>query len=236
MKEGVGRALRRAIGRDDILSRIKTREGGTSILMNEKRRTILQYLIEKPFMHLRELARETGIPVGTADWHLKILEQAKIISVFKNGNRYCYYPYGWIEEEDLQCLSALQDNTSRTIISLVMKEPGLSQTEIARKLGKYQQYVQPHIAQLQECDFLVSKREGRKKVYSIDDRLYELQDKYQDKMGSYWKGVLEVLQEDGLNPKIQGKSKVLMKVRMDDGQNVFFIRIRANPVKTILKG
>jgi len=235
MKEGVGRALRRAIGRDDILSRIKPREGGVSILMNEKRRTILQYLIENPFTHLRELARETGIPVGTADWHLKILKQAKIIAVFEGGNKYCYYPHGWIEEEDLQCLSTLHERTSKAIISLVKKESGISQTEIAGKMGTYQQYVQPHMVRLQECGFLISKREGRKKVYSIGDRLYELQEKYQDKVGSYWNGILEVLRADGLNPKIQGKSKVLMKIRMDDGQNVFFMRVRGNPIKTILK-
>lgn len=234
MKEGVGRALRRVIGRDDVLSRIKPREGGTSILMNEKRRDVYQHLAEHPLTHLRELARETGIPVGTVDWHLKVLVKSGIISVFDDRNKRFFYPSGWIEMNDLHCLSTLQDETTRTILALVRKRPGLSQTDIASELGKYQQYVQPHISDLERCGFLASEKKGRKKIYRFGSRISELEQKYTEKGKRYLEGVLDMLKEDGLNPKIQSQSKVLMRVMMDDGQNTFFMKIRSNPVKAIL--
>jgi DNA-binding transcriptional ArsR family regulator len=235
MKEGVGRALRRAIGRDDILSKIKPREGGVSILMSGKRRKIFQYLIENPLTHLRELAREIEIPVGTVDWHLKILTQEDIVSAFEERNKRYYYPAGWIATEDLPGLSALRDRTSRAIYLLVKKSQGLSQTDIAKKLGKYQQYVQPHLAALERHDFLAATVEGRKKVYSIGSKASDLEKKYAGRTSDYLDSVLQKLREDGLNPKIQGRSKAMLKVKMDDGQNVFYMRIRANPIKTMLK-
>jgi predicted transcriptional regulator len=234
MKEGVGRALRRVIGRDDVLSRIKPREGGTSILMNERRRDVYQHLAEHPLTHLRELARERGIPVGTADWHLKILVKSGIVSVFEDRNKRFFYPSGWIESEDLRCLSTLQDAISRTIFNLVKRKPRLSQTEIADELGKYQQYVQPHISSLEKCGFLISEKKGRRKVYSMGGRISELEEKYTQKGKGYLGRVMDMLKDDGLNPKIQSKSKVLMRVMMDDGQNTFFVKIRSNPVKAIL--
>jgi DNA-binding transcriptional ArsR family regulator len=235
MKEGVGRALRRAIGRDDILSKIKPREGGVSILMSGKRRKIFQYLIENPLTHLRELARETEIPVGTVDWHLKILTQENIVSAFEERNKRYYYPTGWIATEDLAGLSALQDRTSKVIYHLVRRSRGLSQTDIAKKIGKYQQYVQPHLAALERHGFLVAAVEGRKKVYSIGSRASDLEKKYMDRASDYLDSVLQKLNEDGLNPRVRGRSKAALKVEMDDGQNVFYIRIRANPIKTMLK-
>ncbi|MCK4444633.1 MAG: winged helix-turn-helix transcriptional regulator [Thermoplasmata archaeon] len=235
MKEGVGRALRRAIGRDDVLSRIKPREGGISILMNERRREIYQHLAENPLTHLRSLARELDTPVGTADWHLKVLADAGVISAFEERNKRFFYPSGWIEKDDLHCLSRLQDETTKAIYFLAKKKPGMSQTDIANELGKYQQYVQPRISGLEECGFLASREKGRQKVYKVGEKVSELEEKYAGKSKSYLDQVLQMLRMDGLNPKIHGRSKVLMRVKMDDGQNFFFIKIRANPVKAILK-
>lgn len=235
MKEGVGKALRRVIGRDDVLSRIKPREGGVSVLMNEKRREIFQHLLENPLTHLRELARETEIPVGTADWHLKILTQEHIISTFEDRNRCHYYPTGWIESGDLAGLSVLQDRTTRDIYILVQKNKGLSQTDIAKRLGKYQQYVQPHLAALERHGFLSAESTGRKKVYEVSGKVSDLEYKYVDRSSDYQERVLQMLHNDGLNPHIQGRSRAVLKVKMDDGQKVFHLRVRANPVKTILR-
>jgi DNA-binding transcriptional ArsR family regulator len=235
MKEGVGRALRRAIGRDDILSKIKPREGGVSILMSSKRRMIFQYLIENPLTHLRELARGTEMPVGTVDWHLKILTQEDFISAFEERNKRHYYPAGWIASEDLASLSALRDRTSKAVYLLVKRKSGLSQTDIAKKLGKYQQYVQPHLATLERHGFLGATVEGRKKVYSIGGKISDLEKKYTSRTTDYLDSVLQKLHKDGLNPRIQGRSKAVLKVKIDDGQNVFYIRIRSNPIKTMLK-
>ncbi len=235
MKEGVGRALRRAIGRDDVLSRIEPREGGVSVLMNERRREVFQYLVENPLTHLRELARATGIPVSTADWHLKILQNSGIVSAFEDRNKRFFYPSDWIDDDDVLCLSRLRDQISKDIFQLVKRSAELSQTEIARKLGEYQQLVQPHIADLEECGVLRYKQEGRRKLYSMGAKVANLEKKYAIRSKIYLEKVIEMLRNDGLNPKVQSKSKVLMRIKADDGQKTFFLKIRANPVKAVLK-
>ncbi|TET90796.1 MAG: winged helix-turn-helix transcriptional regulator [Methanomassiliicoccales archaeon] len=235
MKEGVGRALRRAIGRDDVLSRIKPRKGGVSVLMNEKRRLIFQHLMERPLTHLRELSRETGIPVGTADWHLKALMEANVVSVYQGRRRSHFYPSGWIDDSDLPCLSLLQGQTPKALYKLVQKNPGLSQTEIADKMKKYQQFVQPHIIGLERCGLLRSERKGRKKVHLVTEKLAELEQKYETRSPDYMENALEMLEKDGLNPKIRGRSKDAVRVRIDDGRNTFPIRIGANPISAIMK-
>jgi predicted transcriptional regulator len=235
MKEGVGRALRRAIGRDDVLSRIKPREGGVSLLMNEKRRSIFQHLLENPLTHLRELARETKIPVGTASWHLKILAEANIVANFEGRRRCYYYPSGWIESKDLPCLSTLQSGVPKGLYALIVNNPGLSQSEIAKRMGKYQQFVQPHIVSLEKCGFIRSKQEGRKKIYTHTDRLADLERKYERRNSKYLENVMHMLEEDGLNPKSQRRTKDVVKVKLDDGRNVFFVKIRMNPIRAIMR-
>ncbi|UCD92641.1 MAG: winged helix-turn-helix transcriptional regulator [Methanobacteriota archaeon] len=235
MKEGVGRALRRAIGRDDVLSRIKPREGGISVLMNKKRRLIFQYLTEKPLTHLRKLSRETGMPLGTTDWHLKALIEANVVSVHHGKRRSFYYPSGWIDEIDLDCLSLLQGDIPRALYGVIHKNPGLSQTQIAAKMKKYQQFVQPHIMKLERCGFLTERRDGRKKVYSSSDKLANLREKYEERSQDYIRKVLNMLDEDGLNPKMRRMSKDSMKVKIDDGRNSYSIRIGANPILAIME-
>lgn len=236
MKEGVGRALRRVIGRDDVLSRIKPRKGGVSVLMNEKRRLIFQHLTEKPLTHLRELSRETEIPVGTSGWHLKALIESNVVEVYQGKGKSHYYPSGWIDKRDLPCLSALQGPVPKALYVLIQKNPGLSQTEIADKMGKYQQFVQPHITSLEKCDFLRSERKGRKKVYSTTGSLEELEQKYDRKSLDYFESTLKMLDRDGLNPKVRGRSKNSLRVKIDDGRTTFPIKINANPIRAIMKG
>jgi DNA-binding PadR family transcriptional regulator len=102
-------------------------------------------------------------------------------------------------------------------------------------MGKYQQYVQPHLAALERHGFLTAVASGRKKVYEVGNKAADLEQKYLDRSSGYLDRVLEMLRDDGLNPHIQGRSRAVLKVKIDDGQNVFYLRIRANPVKTILR-
>ncbi|MFQ5909772.1 MAG: winged helix-turn-helix transcriptional regulator [Thermoplasmata archaeon] len=234
MREGVGKALRRAFGQEDLIGKLEPRKAGVSRLMNPKRRSVFVHLLKHPSSHLRQLSRALGIPVQTLKWHLAELEEAGILASVPVGNRRCYFVPARIEREDIPVLSSLSEEVNRRILSLLMKRGPLSQKDIFSSLGTYRQAVQPRLKALETAGVIRSSKRGRERTYEITDGLMELRDRYVERKGEVSKSLCKILDDDGLSPKV---SKTLSRsaiYTIDTGEGRAEIQAYFDPL-TILK-
>lgn len=62
-----------------------------SVLKNDNAQQILAYVSSNPSAHQREIARALGVNHGTVRWHLRKLEEAKLLAPIKKEHTTHYY-------------------------------------------------------------------------------------------------------------------------------------------------
>jgi predicted ArsR family transcriptional regulator len=201
MREGVGKALRRAFGQEDLIKKLEPRETGVSRLMSPKRREVFVRLLRAPCSHLRQLSRDLETPTQTMKWHLKELEEAGILASVPVGNRKCFYIPARVRRDDVPALSHLTDEMKRKIVSMLERGP-LTQKDISAALGTYYQAVQPRVKALEQDGLIRSDGSGRGKTYDLSDKLLKMRERYVGRKTETSKRLKKVLETDGLSPKV----------------------------------
>ena len=93
MPEKIGDALKRAITQERAVGEVeRSRKGEESLLMNPTRLEIFQFLCKNPCSKLTFLAKSLELAVPTADWHLKKMTNAGLVTMKKVGKNKIYYP------------------------------------------------------------------------------------------------------------------------------------------------
>ncbi|MCK4455949.1 MAG: helix-turn-helix domain-containing protein [Thermoplasmata archaeon] len=234
MREGVGKALRRAFGQEDLIRKLEPREAGVSRLMNPKRRRIFVHLLRSPCSHLRQLSRELDIPTQTLKWHLAELKKAGILDSVPVGNKKCFFVPARIEREDVPTLSHLSDEMNRRMVSLLLRRGALPQKSIFTSLKTYYQAVQHRLKTLEEAGLVRSDRRGRKRTYEVSSELVELRDRYMEKKTEMSGKLRKVLEDDGLAPKVVKLTRSIVYT-IDTGTGREEIELFLDPLE-VLKG
>ncbi|MFW3145853.1 MAG: winged helix-turn-helix transcriptional regulator [Thermoplasmatota archaeon] len=137
------------------------------ILAHPTRNQLVNYLKKHPGAHFKAIARDTATPPGTLRHHLSSLQREGIVVSRSEGIFRRFYPAaGRIDPEDEE-----KGNRS-SIMEVVEKYPGISQTDLRSILDLPKQTLSYHVLLLEEEGFLKSERKGgRKCVYPLKRHL-----------------------------------------------------------------
>ena len=140
----------------------------TDIFENENRVNILKHILNNPGIHQNELLRNCDLQKGQLQWHLDVLLKYRIIKKEKYGQYTIYFPItSSIESiENFKNLPVKSETTSK-ILEIIQKNPGISSSEISKKINLARNTVKYHIDKLSENNLIFSKERGRKiELYS----------------------------------------------------------------------
>lgn len=224
MPEKIGDALKKAIARERVIEDVKETRGEESLLMNPTRLEIFQYLCKNPCSKLRVIAKELELAVPTADWHLRKLAEKGLITAKTVGKNKVYYPAEMIDPEDIEVLTLLSGDKAKLICSVIAANPGITQSELGKKLGMYQQEVGWYTSKLTDKGVISCLKDGRFKRYYISENLGDVLRSNRKRRNHFKKTLLRTLKRDGAKPEI-------MRSRGD----VLVIQMGAGKEKTILK-
>jgi predicted transcriptional regulator len=135
-----------------VYGRIKTE----LLLQNEIRRRIFNEIRKEPGIHFREIIRRLELNIGTLSHHLNILEKKRYIRSIQDGNYRRFYLYNEKVEFKIY-LTSLQI----MIMNLVNREPGISQSNISREVGKNRVVINYNVHLLKDIGFLHMEKNGR---------------------------------------------------------------------------
>lgn len=137
------------------------------VLENTTRSKIIDLIIDNPGIHHNELLREADVSASTLAWHLDILETYKIIHKQRVGQYLIYYPY--LDKNPFAEFdpNIVKSKTTLDIYQLIGDNPGMYQSQIARRMDLDHKTVRYHLDKLLEAELIHSDNKIRKKGYYI---------------------------------------------------------------------
>ncbi len=138
------------------------------IFENENRLNILKQILNNPGIHQNELMRNCNLQKGQLQWHLDVLLKHRIIKKEKYGQYTIYFPItSSIESIDAFKNLPTKSETTTKILKLIKNYPGISSSEISKKINLARNTVKYHIDKLSEDNLISLKEKGRKiELYS----------------------------------------------------------------------
>jgi len=96
---------------------------------------------------------------------------------------------GEMEPEPDQIFNALGDETRRGMVGLLAQSPA-SVSDLAKALGVTKTAIGQHIAKLESCQLVVSRKKGRVRICKIDQRGLDALQRWIDAHRGHWEAQL----------------------------------------------
>ncbi|WP_323192781.1 helix-turn-helix domain-containing protein [Halostella sp. PRR32] len=133
-------------------------------LEHENRAAIVDRLEAEPGTYLSAVADETGIPLPTVRYHMKILRhEERVTSEVIRGKRR-YFPAGF---EATELAAALDDAATRDVLHALEAEEPATVTDLADVLNRDPSTVTHHCKRLEEDGLVERERDGRAVLTSL---------------------------------------------------------------------
>ncbi|MGA1873180.1 MAG: winged helix-turn-helix transcriptional regulator [Thermoplasmatota archaeon] len=123
---------------------------------NARRKLIYERIHQNPGIHFSALMKDLDLKPGVASYHINRLEKAELIKSYQDGMYRRFYLY----EEKVEMRIMLSD-LQKIIVNTVNEEPGISQVDISRMVGKSKVVINYHVRFLRDLGLLILEREGR---------------------------------------------------------------------------
>jgi DNA-binding Lrp family transcriptional regulator len=138
----------------------------SEVLDNRVRANIFDLVSNNPGISFKTITRELRISNGTAQYHLRVLEKCDYINSRRTGKHTRYYTAG----ESTSDMSEIQEK----IVSVIRKNSGISQSDIAKNLDISRQLVNYHVRILTEKKVItVENQSNSSSCFLIDKSLNE---------------------------------------------------------------
>lgn len=134
----------------------------SEMLDNRVRNSVYEHVKANPGAHPSRIADALGLGWGTVVYHLARLEESSLLTARAAHNRKCFFAVGGeLDNEGRNAVAAMSTDKARAIVDVLRGTPGLSQKELAEKLGMSQALTSWHVKRLVTSGVLVSTRAGR---------------------------------------------------------------------------
>lgn len=158
-----------------------------------RRGVIYEYIRGHPGMHVRGMAKALRLATGDMQYHLSWLEKNGFVKTKKSGFYRFVYPTLVFKEEQEVLLGVLSQETPREILLCLLRDAGMTQRELAERVGHSQPTISWHMDRLVQLGVVSRKRTGMGNVYEVaadrDDALRFLKSFYPD-VWKKWSGSL----------------------------------------------
>jgi predicted transcriptional regulator/uncharacterized protein YegL len=129
------------------------------LLEQKRREMIFNYIKEHPGEHFRGIQKTLNLEVGVVGHHINILEREELVKSRQDGMYRRFYPMDAKIDIEL-ILNKIQEK----ILNRIKMNPGISQINIATKIGVNRKVVNYHVKILQDSGFIYTQKEGRESL------------------------------------------------------------------------
>jgi predicted transcriptional regulator len=145
------------------------------MLDNRNRDTIYRYIEENPGCTMNDIARSESLNLGSVRYHVYRLELARKIREIKTGKfARLFRNNGAYNEREIVVISALNIRTNRAIVTLLAKDSGLSNKEIAERLKIKASLAHVYLSDMVRDRIVRSEKSERQKMYYLESDVYAI--------------------------------------------------------------
>lgn len=139
------------------------------LLSLENRQRLADHVERHPGIHLRKLARDLGLAIGTTEHHLHLLVRHGVLERHDQGGHAAYFVHGSCPVPERRLLCALRSDTPRRILRALAADPDLDATALSARLGISRSAVAHHLAKLVAEGLVERLRVGRSSLLQVRD-------------------------------------------------------------------
>lgn len=236
--KSLAKALKRKMGLDeDILAKTRVIKAEVSLLMNDTRRRVFEYVCNFPCSHLRAISRGLDLSPQTVRWHLLKLMGGELITQVQRGGKKLHYPFKNIfGNAECSVLHLLARRDTLVVYRSIVQQPERTQKEIGKALGIYQQKLSTALLHLERAGLITHVKKGRENVYSATEKAEEVASGLESKAPLYERTLMTALVEDGLTPTLTETEKSVMIFQLDIGAKEHpVLKVSKNPLAALLE-
>ena len=131
------------------------------------RRSIYECVVQHAGAHLRDVARRSGMPLGTALYHLDRLEEAGLIVARRDGRYKRYFVAQGMGRREKEVVSLLRHDVPRRIVYSLLANGPATQRALCEAIGVSRSTLSFHVNRLQVAG-LVTRAETRPEgIYAL---------------------------------------------------------------------
>ncbi len=142
------------------------------LLLHPTRWSIYKIICENPGTYFYKLMSEISnysdkASSATIIYHLKKLNEEKLLSTEKVDGKRIYFPTGLRNAEIERIFMLLQNENARTIFQYIINNDRPFQNEIARELNVHHDTINYHTSHLEDAGLIKKEKEGKFTRFSI---------------------------------------------------------------------
>ncbi len=229
-------ALKKSITRPDNVNGSEIEKVPVSILMNQKRQKILQYLFKYPCTHLHGIAHNLDLSINSTRWHLRKLIQVGYINEHKLGNRKVYFPNNSLSNVDIEILGVLTNKKLESIFLEILHVPGITQKELYVQLNKKQSTIVDNLNILEKTQLIYSQKDGAFRRYYPTPMIITREKLIRKPLKKYRGSLIRILKRDGVEPEILRTTDKKFHIRIKSGKSKSDLIFHFNPYERFLSG
>lgn len=201
MKKGIGRSMNVHINPFSVEPELIP-EKERSVLANEKRLRILEYLINFPCAPMVRISEGTGLSLNSVRWHLRfLLENGNIEKIGRS-----YAPSDFIASEDVPIFMSLQNPVEYRITELIIQSGPLEKSEIRRATKMSSQLLSYHLKKLEKAGVITKVNQ----TYELAFDFLRFQKTYTRAVEKYLAGLAMEAKKEGVFMDIDRKRHELI--------------------------
>ena len=145
-----------------------TRLAPSQMLDNEARHKVYDHVRAHPGVHPSAIADALDLGWGTVIYHLARLEGSSLVASRTSSHRKCYFATGSeLGSAARDAVAAMSHDKAKLIVTAVRSTPGITQKELANRVGMSQALASWHVKRLVTSGVLLTSREGRSNALTV---------------------------------------------------------------------
>lgn len=152
-----------------------TRLAPSRMLDNAARARVYEHVRAHPGAHPSAIAEALDLGWGTVVYHLARLEESKLVTCRAASHRKCYFAVGSELGSDARAaVAAMAHDKAKLIVSTVRESPGITQKDLAARVGMSQALASWHVKRLVGSGVLLTVRTGRSNALHVAEHVPDL--------------------------------------------------------------
>ena len=135
----------------------------------ETRKRVYDLVASSPGLHLREIERSSGLPLGVVRYHLERLQREGLI--FAQEDRYFkrFFPKNRVPNVPTETMAVLRQQSLRRILLHLLNKPGATHEQLRTELQLPPSTLSTYLSTLVTKGTVRRERRGRENLYFVVD-------------------------------------------------------------------
>jgi predicted transcriptional regulator len=135
----------------------------------ETRKRVYDLVVQNPGVHLREIERQTNLPLGVVRYHLDRLQREGLIEPKEDRYFKRFFPKDRIPNVPTETFNVLRQESLRKLVLLLLNNPGSTHQSLKNELGVPASTLSTYLSILLKKNVVRREKRGKENLYFIVD-------------------------------------------------------------------